>query len=773
MTTPTALQEDAWVELVYRRSVRPVGSASLVVSIFALAACAGGSPHAPSPPPDSHAHRGSARDGATPDERKGTTSDAGIGTGPTSETATFEGRTIETACNGKDDDGDGRIDALLPVAANACNTGLKGACGSGIAVCDGDKRTCLAPSPMPEVADGIDNDCNGIVDDVPEASVRPRAVLLVPRYAWSDAAPDIANVSTALAQAGIPFERPNTNSNWASLPALDDAALAIVPGYLLGSVLPAFREKLEAFVERGGVLVVFKPIGETSHPDALELTGLRAGARHRDIEELRFDGPTSPATWFVDSAEERSFGINDKGEKAGIEVWTFEPDAQAKTEVLGTAFRGGSAVGATVTRRRLGKGSVYAIGHDLASFGGARCYMNCLEAAGDMMRLLFDGAFREGSRGHTATIATAPALASSVLVLTHDVNTDEGHFSGGWGEAGAIQFAKVEKERGVHATFHIMTNYRGRHWSAKTARELCDLGMCPLGIQGITHTPHFARLADGMVRVSENTWKCKETLATYTTQSLCGEVVLSSQLVQSATNQAPRSWRSPYLAYHPGLIQTLSSMGVQFDSSFGIGDIPYNVPLDFATTGIQARRFPRRPLLEFALSCDDGIDVIRDKDRERIELQPSTEARFRSIWDYIILENQRNRSFTTLRINPTRGDGMTQENLQAKAAILGRLLDDVTHAPYDLVVRSVQEAGEFWRARLDAKLEARFDKASGYTGTLTIGKTTAPGMTIELGDTIKSFECPTCGETKIAGKRVAIVKALPPGTKVEFTATVP
>jgi hypothetical protein len=46
-------------------------------------------------------------------------------------------------------------------------------------------------------------------------------------------------------------------------------------------------------------------------------------------------------------------------------------------------------------------------------------------------------------------------------------------------------------------------------------------------------------------------------------------------------------------------------------------------------------------------------------------------------------------------------------------------------------------------------------------------------MTIELGDTIKSFECPKCGETKIAGKRVAIVKALPPGTKVEFTATVP
>jgi hypothetical protein len=758
--------------LVYGSSVRLAVSALLLVlpilPVITVAACAGSPPHGESPSRGAHATADAALN-----ESVAPPPDAGSQAEPALPTAAYAGRRIETACNGKDDDDDGFVDVLLPVGPNACSTGAKGACGSGFSMCEGEKRTCVAPPPMPEVADGIDNDCNGIVDDVPAASVRPRAVLLAPKYAWADAAPDIANVTASMAQAGIPLDRPKTGSDWASVATLDDYALAVVPGYLLGSVLPKVREKLEAFVERGGVLVVFKPIGDADHPEALALAGLRAGARHRDIEELRFAGASSPATLFVDSPEERTLGVNAKGDKAGVEVWTFEPDPGAKTEVLASAFRDGVAVGPSVTRRRLGKGSVYAIGHDLASFGSTRCYINCFEAAGDAMRLVFDGALREGSQGHVALLATAPALASSVLVLTHDVNTHEAQFPGAWGEAGAVQFAKIEKQRGVSATFYVMTNYRAGELNAKMVKELCGLGMCPAGTQGVARVPHFPRMGDGMVRVSENgPWKCKETLPTYGTPSLCGEVFLSSQLVQSSGGGVARTWRSPYLAYHPELIQILASAGIRFDSSFGVGDLPYNVPLDMATTGIQQRRFHRRPILEFPLTCDDGIDVVRDKVRERVELQPSTEARFRSLWEYIALQNLRNSSFTTLRVNPVRGEKMTAENVLAKAQILGRFLDDLARSHPDIAVRSVQQAGDFWRARLDATLDARFDADAGYAGTITIGKTTAPGLTIELGDAIKSFDCAKCGETKVAGKRVALLTALPPGTKLEFTAKV-
>jgi hypothetical protein len=36
---------------------------------------------------------------------------------------------------------------------------------------------------------------------------------------------------------------------------------------------------------------------------------------------------------------------------------------------------------------------------------------------------------------------------------------------------------------------------------------------------------------------------------------------------------------------------------------------------------------------------------------------------------------------------------------------------------------------------------------------------------------IKTFDCPTCGETKIDGQRVSIVSALPPDAHAAFSAT--
>jgi len=62
-------------------------------------------------------------------------------------------------CNGMDDDCDGVVDN--GVASRACRT----ACGPGLEVCIGGRYECNAPRPRPEVCDGTDNDCNGMVDD--------------------------------------------------------------------------------------------------------------------------------------------------------------------------------------------------------------------------------------------------------------------------------------------------------------------------------------------------------------------------------------------------------------------------------------------------------------------------------------------------------------------------------------------------------------------------------------------------------------------------------
>ena len=70
-------------------------------------------------------------------------------------------------CNGKDDDCDGSVDEDFPTLGQVCN---KGSCqGDGHYVCNalGNDVTCTVASlgPTPEICDGIDNDCNGVVDD--------------------------------------------------------------------------------------------------------------------------------------------------------------------------------------------------------------------------------------------------------------------------------------------------------------------------------------------------------------------------------------------------------------------------------------------------------------------------------------------------------------------------------------------------------------------------------------------------------------------------------
>ncbi|MEO1266519.1 MAG: putative metal-binding motif-containing protein [Myxococcota bacterium] len=109
-------------------------------------------------------------------------------------------------CNGLDDNCNGLTDEGNPEGGGACNTGQEGICGPGTLQCsDMLGLVCQRNrQPQSEVCDGIDNDCDGNIDEgrVCGAYVQSRCRLFV-GWADRDNGPDTAS------------------STWASCPSSD------------------------------------------------------------------------------------------------------------------------------------------------------------------------------------------------------------------------------------------------------------------------------------------------------------------------------------------------------------------------------------------------------------------------------------------------------------------------------------------------------------------------------------------------------------------------
>src|SRR5262249_52043814 len=258
---------------------------------------------------------------------------------------------------------------------------------------------------------------------------------------------------------GIAYDRPSAPEDFdAALPALAQYPLVIIPGYLEEDFLVPFRqEALETYAAQGGILVVFKPILDPGSATQ-QLIGTTATERRFDVDAIALDesrraGPTRA----FDSPEELRVPLTASTPGDAVVVHVLTP-ADASTQTLATAMAGGAPVGAAVTRRAVGQGSIYAVGHDLHTSFTDRCYINCFEPAGDLAGLFLREARRGGTRGHAVFKPTVPGPEDSVAILSHDLCAFDAQQPGdGWGDPGALQVARFERQRGARGSFFVTT----------------------------------------------------------------------------------------------------------------------------------------------------------------------------------------------------------------------------------------------------------------------------------------------------------------------------
>lgn len=254
--------------------------------------------------------------------------------------------------------------------------------------------------------------------------------------------------------------------------------------------------------------------------------------------------------------------------------------------------------------------------------------------------------------------------------------------------------------------------------------------------------------------------------------TLCGEIVVNLQIVNALlpASQKLRAWRAPYLGVNVKQFSVLAAQGIDYDASLAIGDTRTAFPVSCAREPSLRWKFNHQPLFTFPMTQEDGLGGNIDGKETRIELQPDNLKQFLTRWTYVLKQSIANRAWSVLLAHPSYGVGVGPENLAVKIDAVDKYVQFAKLQ--DVVIDDLVALGDFWRGREGVTVTAMWNPASGYSGTMTVGKHAAPHFTLEFGDTVAKFACPGCPAWQVVKNRVTFTKPLPSDAKFAFSAAI-
>jgi len=438
---------------------------------------------------------------------------------------------------------------------------------------------------------------------------------------------------------------------------------------------------LMTYVENGGC-VIFSGLEDL---DLLEFSGIASVqiARNRNYLSFISSFGKKELRW-IDDEYEREIKL---GSSTYGDLITSYGYYLNDGEML-AQYRSG---GAGFVKVKRGAGYVYTLGllwRDLIirnnldrDYQANRGKLNYFEATSDVIMLLVRGMFTEAV-SNAVWISPAPYDSKAVLLISHDVSSHSMHIF-------ANDFAQLEYERGISATYNITTHQfvddlSGDNYTSHIAQMRLLLSKNhTIGSLSYGYFPDFS--IEDIFPIGERLESISDYRPHYSTENnrtyggtVFGEIGVSKMILERDLNTTVKAYRPGFLAVNPHQYSVLSDLKYHFSSSFTSPNVLTSFP--FYTHKDRAMNGEVLPVMEIGLSISDEFVDKGEYPIDEYNWMDKAE-----MWTSVTEKYANNNSFTNILIHTNR---------YYKLDALEYFLD---HISQDIYPMELTKYGEFWQ----------------------------------------------------------------------------